>query len=95
MEHGISKGGENTTERIGSDVLNAAERAQQQMKEKKRQEMLQKLQEEKERSRKFGPEKVPSEGVPGEHPHERKPGEGADLDVHVRQHRRHRPKRGK
>ena len=88
-------GGGNTTERIGSDVLNAAERAQQQMQEKKKKEMLQKLQEEKAKRMRVGPEMVPSEGVPGEHAHERKPGEGADLDVHVRQHRRHHPKKGK
>jgi hypothetical protein len=81
------------TERIGSDVLNATERAQLQMKEKKKKEMLQKMAEEKAKRMGVGPERVPSEGVPGEHPHERKPGEGADLDVHVRQHRRHKPQR--
>ena len=64
------------------------------MQEKKKKELMQKLQEEKAKSRSGGREMVPSEGVPGEHAHERKPGEGADLDVHVRQHRRHRPKRG-
>jgi hypothetical protein len=82
-------------DKIGSDVLNVAERAQQQMQEKKKKELLRKMAEEKAKRMRVGPEKIPSEGVPGEHAHERKPGEGADLDVHVRQHRRHRPKRGK
>ena len=74
--------------------MNAAERAEQQMKEKKKKELMQKMQEEKARSR-TGTEReeVPSEGVPGSTPHMRKPGEGQDLDVHVRQHRRHHPKR--
>ena len=76
--------------------MNAQERAQQQMQEKKKKEMLQKMQEE--RARRGGPEELPSEGVPGSVPHMRKPGEGADLDVHTRQvrvraHNRGKPKR--
>jgi len=75
------------TERIGSDVLNAAERAQQQMQEKKKKEMMQKLAEEKSKrmSDELDGKKIPSEGVPGNHAHERKCGEGADLDIHSRQ----------
>jgi len=94
MEHGISKGGGNTTERIGSDVLNAAERAQLQMKEKKKKEMLQKLQEERAKKKMnddLHGKQVPGEDVPGEHAHERKPGEG--YDVSVREHRRRKPKK--
>jgi len=72
--------------------LNAAERAEQQMQEKKKKELLQRLQEEK--ARKSGrPEMVPGEGVPGEHAHERKPGEG--YDVSVRGHRRRKPRKEK
>lgn len=84
------------TERIGSDVLGAQERTQQQTMEKKKRELLKKIQEEKAKKKMSDDlqgKQVPGEGVPGEHAHERKPGEG--YDVSVREHRRRKPKKRK
>ena len=92
------------TERIGSDVLGAQERAERQMEEKRKKEMMQKLQEErakKKMSDDLDGKQIPSSEIPGNHAHERKCGEGADLDIHSRQvrvrvkaHSRGNPKRG-
>lgn len=82
--------------KIGSDVLGARERAQQQAMEKKKQELLKKLQEERAKKKvndDLHGKQIPGEGIPGEHAHERKPGEG--YDVSVREHRRRRPKKEK
>jgi hypothetical protein len=83
-------------EKIGSDVLGAQEKAQQQALEKKKQELLKKLHEERAKKKMnddLHGKQAPSEGVPGEIPHERKPGEG--YDVSVREHRRRKPKKRK
>jgi hypothetical protein len=78
------------SEKIGSDVLGAQQRAQKE--DKKKQELLKKLQEERAKKKindELHGKQTPSEEVPGEHAHERKPGEG--YDVSVREHRRRKP----
>jgi len=96
------------SERIGSDALGKGLPMSTGMSEKKRAELKAKMKEELAK-KKHEPEKTPSEAIPGDRPHEQKPGERTELDdvlnrleeknsekdVHVNEHLRGHPKKKK
>jgi hypothetical protein len=87
--------------KIGSDILGQGGLRQGgSLGEKRRQEMLEKMREEKAKKKagqldELNGHEIPREATPGEHPPEPKPGTGPDRprDVHVSEHKRRKPAR--